>query len=155
MSKTEAAKKLKIFYSDAETVLGSSDLETLCKQLTRIEAYPYTEDQPRVLIGNTESLFNSELEDMEQYAEEGDILIKEPFSQSDTVKELLRAMLNDCKEGNMAQVWEYHKGDVYGTVNLAVYISKYQTEYRDITIYADCENTIECLRQLVKKPEYQ
>ncbi len=155
MSNTEAVKKLETFYSDAETVLGSSDLETLCKQFTRIEIYPYGEKQPRILIGNTEGVFNSELEEMERYAEEGDLVIKEPFSQSDSVKELLRAMLNDCQEGNMAQVWEYHSGEPYATVNLAIYISKYQTEYRDITIYKDCENTIECLRQLAMKPEYQ
>ncbi len=154
-SLSEAAKKLKTFYSAPETVLGSSDLDTLCGQLTRIEIYPYSESFPRILLGNTESLFNSEYEIIDDYAEKGDLVIKEPFSQSNTVKELLRAMLADCKAGNMAQSWEYHSGEPFGTINLSFFVSKYQTEYRDITIYRDCEDTIEFLRQLALQMQPQ
>ena len=152
---SDIAQRLRAFYSRPEAVLGDSDLGRLCEQFSRIEIYPYGENHPRIFMGNTESLFNSEVEEMAKYAEEEDLVIKEDFSNSDTVKGLMRAIIADCEAGNMAQAWNYHSGDPYGTINLVRYVSRYQTEYRDITIYDDCENTIEFLRQLVMKPEYQ
>ena len=152
---SDIAQRLRAFYSRPEAVLGDSDLARLCEQFNRIEIYPYGENYPRIFMGNTESLFNSEVEEMGKYADEEDLVIKEAFSKSETVQGLMRAILADCEAGSMAQAWNYHSGDPYGTINLARYVSKYQTQYRDITIYNDCENTIEFLRQLVMKPEYQ
>ena len=146
------AQQLKSFYSRPETVLGTRDPDTLRRTAERIEIYPqYADtDMTRIYIGNTGSHFPEEIEEMQKFAGENDIVIMEAFSESETVKGLLDAIVADCQAGNMAQVWDYHTGEAYCTINLCQYQSGYETRYWDIVVYADCENTIAFLKTLTQ-----
>lgn len=141
---------IKQFYSNPKTVLGTEDIDALRNDLVRIEIYPqYSQtNQRQIFISNTESRYASDDEVLEKYPEEENIIIKEAFSQSETVQGLLEAILADCKAGNMAQHREFHNSQHYCTINLCLFTSEYRYTYLDITVFSDCINTVSFLKSL-------
>lgn len=61
---------------------------------------------------------------------------------------LLEAVARDCEAGNMAP-WEFHPDvESEGHITICYEQDRYTNEYIDITVYADCENTIAYLKTL-------
>ena len=64
---------------------------------------------------------------------------------------LLEAMARDCETGNMAP-WEFHPNvESEGHITICYELDRYTNEYIDITVYADCENTIAYLKTLPRE----
>ena len=62
---------------------------------------------------------------------------------------LLEAMERDCQAGTMAQPWEFHSGlESEGYITICYELDRYTSEYIDITVFADCKNTIAYLKTL-------
>ncbi len=149
---SDQGEKLKQFYSRAQTVLGSDDIDALCRTMVRIEVYPYNEnDLPHMVISNTDRIAGLDQAYVDKYAEEENLIdIQEAFTESQKVRGLLNAMLTDCAQGKMAQDWCYHNKDGFCSITFTTVYNGQQFDYRDITVYTDAANTIAFLKTIAQ-----
>ena len=66
-------------------------------------------------------------------------------------RDLILAIQGDCASGAMAQQWEFHGGkEAEGILEIRYMYGTY-VEYLDLTVFDDCENTVNYLKTLVGK----
>lgn len=159
-SKGEIAQSLKTYFSAAECVFATDDIQALLENLQLVVFRSSQRGIPHMDIGT--SAYKTEADVWTRFGSvEGVIDHIEPDSQSvaevSLVKKLLQALLADCREGNMAQYAVLHQEqDYYGTVKL-MYTEpgkngnlQPEEKYLEIRIYEDCTNTVQCLENLPK-----
>lgn len=66
---------------------------------------------------------------------------------------LAQAIRADCEAGNMVQYWEFHEGKETGTTALNVDVVVGDRNF-DFTVYNDCVNTLQWLRDRDLLPDY-
>ena len=135
------AQTLKTFYTDFSYVTGAPDVEHILKNADFLEFYGDKSDLPNLVIGD------GELDSM--YGEEFIAIEVEDMKTSQVVRGLLEAVKADCNAGNMAQMWDFHRGESYAG-NLQIMSNNYWIlPSRSITIYESCVNTVEYLKNIV------
>ena len=66
--------------------------------------------QPQLIFGDLEVL--DQMEETE-YLNIYDVQVPEEYLDAENMAELRQAILQDCEEGHMAQVWELHHGEIF------------------------------------------
>ncbi len=145
---SEAGQTLKTYFSDFRYVTMFDTVDALMDKVAFMEFYTHTDK------------FSSMAIEMQQDSEAsgflegkyGDNENWRSFSGEEgknIARGLIEAIYWDCREGNMAQNWEFHQAEESeGSLTICYYVDRYVTEYVDITIYASCENTVNYLKSL-------
>lgn len=139
---TEYKNLLQGFYSRPESVLGTADVEELLGDLWVLECHTYEETTPYIYITNQQSPlpYIDDKFELEPVV----IQFEGSFADQSVARGLVEAIYADCLAGNMSQWW--NEAESVGYVGLQMTQSHYN--YRDITIYDSCENTINYLKSL-------
>jgi len=138
----EQGQILKAFYSRPECVLGMESVDRLLPQMTVLEFYPNFQEDPRIFMAVSADWLSAD-----KYGEENvlQMVCEGGFDENEIAKGLFAAILADCEAGNMSQIWEYHQNvERFGTVT-------FQTRagfYWDVSIFKDCTNTVNYIRNL-------
>jgi hypothetical protein len=137
-------QRLKTYLSRFEAVTGHQSIQALMDHIYSAEFYSHYTTLPHVDICPA-----SEWESMDsKYKYESNEWVKVDPTVTNAFKSLLSAIEADCQEGTMAQNWEFHPGQE-SVGNLTIrYITERHTEIIDITVFADCKNTIAYLKSL-------
>ena len=153
---SENGKLLKTYFSRFSCVTGYNTAEEMLKQITFMDFYSHTSELPSITMQPSLSAsviitdeYGNEIitKDMEKYEPEEDHL--DLGLDPAILKGLLEAIKKDCEEGNMAQNWEFHNGgESVGNLTFSFAVDRYIAEYTDITVYADCKNTVNFLKSL-------
>ena len=146
---SDAAQALRPYYSSPAYVLGTDNIPRLLENLNILEFYPSDSQYPYVAIGKPDWV---NPENKEKYGSDKEPVIyatEGSFNDNEVAAGLINALAQDCKEGNMAQNWDYHIGYGYiGNVTFQYQQSYYNTYYMDINIFEDCTHTVAYLRSL-------
>ena len=138
---------LKPYFSRFEFVTGFQSPEELINRIEHLEFYNHHEAYTSFWINyrDQEELF------LEKYGQrEGWPLFSGSIGKR-YAQGLIEAIYADCEAGNMAQLWDFHPyGESVGGLTIAYY-DGFNIEYMDITVYADCENTVKFLKSLPKE----
>lgn len=126
--KSDSAEVLRGYYSSAQYVLGTEDVQTLLENSFMLEFRSSQDNTPYICIAN---------ENMDQqiyvdkYEENAIFYSVKDLAEPDTTptglnvaltRGLMDAILADCKEGKMAPPWEFHEGeDAYGWITLQTF----------------------------------
>ncbi len=154
---SEIGKILKPYFSRFSCVTGYKTVEQMLQNISFLEFYSNDENvlpcismQPSL----SSSLVITDASGNEMFEE--DLIKFEP--QEDhlnlgldpvILKGLLEAIEADCKAGNMAQNWDFHPDtSSAGNMTIGFTSDRYITEYVDITVFSDCQNTIDYLTSL-------
>ena len=144
---SEAGETLKDFYSHPQVLFGTEDIKPLLKQADNI-VFDSHRDLPSIAITYPGAYVDLPYGSNDSYVE---ICAEGNFSADPRILGLFEAIEKDCLEGNMAQIWEYHKGYVeVGYLSVSADDTAYTTTYRDITIFEDCEHTVAYLKTLAE-----
>ena len=141
---TEAGKILKPYYSSPEYVLGTEDMDNFLSQVRYVEYYNQREPYFRVNFNP----FYGETGIIRE--EEGVVYNYEGSLAGQEIPEkLLDAILADCEEGNLTQLWDYHSsGEVIGVFSIEYTLPNKSTRYINITVYPDSVHTAEYMKLL-------
>ena len=143
-----AIPKLKQYFSDFRYITQAASVEKLLKRAETIEFHSYYEPIPGFSILAPQNDSEGDME--EKYGDSSWLYFPAETSldQDPTARGLLIAVSEDCEAGTMAQQWEYH-GDTEAVGSLSIrYTVGYDTRYLDITVFADCFNTNNYLRNI-------
>lgn len=150
-SNTSSAQVLKAYFSSPAYVLGTDDIGWLLDRLAILEFYSNYSDYPYVEMGSSEEWVDPEMT-TEKYggANAVSYVFDGSFADQPVAEGLLEAIKKDCLEGNMAQLWDYHRdAEQIGSISFQYRMyGNYYTEYRDITVYSDCVHTAAYLKSL-------
>ncbi len=137
-------QRFKTYLSRFEAVTGHQSVQALMDHIYSAEFYSHYTSLPNVDICPA-----SEWESMDnKYKYESREWVKVDPTVTKAFKSLLSAIEADCQAGTMAQNWEFHPGQEF-MGNLTIrYITDRNTEIIDITVFADCKNTIAYLKSL-------
>lgn len=135
---------LRGYYSHMDALFGGEDPRMV---LFNSEVIEFTsnrpEEIPSILFTDQHNYWGStDPKDIygENYLE---IFTNGSFADDVRIQGLLDAIEQDCLEGNMAQLWEYHKDD-----NPVGYLVFATHKSADIQIYGNCLNTVAYLKSL-------
>ena len=152
---SEAGKILKPYFSSAEYILGTENVADLLSRTMYMEYHPNQNDV--VVRFQPGSANNARIEDVSSTYDPPMVSyhVVGTLDNSPEAGALMNAILADCKEGTMAQLYDYH-GDVVGSLSIQYRdenkVNQYKgNQYMDITIYSDSANTVACLKQLAEK----
>ncbi len=137
-------QRLKTYLSSFEAVTGHQSVQALMDRIYSVEFYSYYFDLPSIDICPP-----SEQAEMDsKYKYESGQWVTIDSTDKTVFKGLLSAIEADCREGNMAQNWEFHPGqETMGGLDIRFITDRY-TEVIDLTVYSDCANTIAYLKSL-------
>ena len=152
---SEAGKILKPYFSSAEYILGTENVADLLSRTMYMEYHP---NQNNVVVRfQPGSANNARIEDTASAYDPPMVSyhVVGTLDNSPEAGALLNGILADCKEGTMAQLYDYH-GDVVGSLSIQYRDENKGNQYKgnqymDITIYSDSANTVACLKQLAEK----
>ena len=148
-SNSDAYQSLKPHYSSLEYVLGTDDISQLVRRLAYAEFYPASSKYPYVAIGGSEWVDPDVTEKYGSEKEPFKLVLNGSFEESEIAKGLIEAIVKDCEEGNIAQLWEYHDGyEHIGSISLQYAETSYSTRWLDISIFEDCVHTVAYLNTL-------
>lgn len=148
---SDVAKVLKEYYSSPECIFGTADLEYLLRACEEISFYPSTETYPHIRLTNGAIYFG---EDMEAKFDGKNYRSAEPFTTSREAKGLFDALMADCLAGNLTQHWRYSSSDyIIGNVSFSYRTGENTYRNKDISVYANCKNTVEFLKDLAANTE--
>ena len=142
-----AGKSANLLFSDFYFLTGMESVDELMEKLDVLEFSSHNNELANMGFGD-------EFADT-KYGNDRWITIdsQEDLQKSEIARGLLEALKKDCEEGHMNPSWAYHNcGDSVGTVILQRK-GNYMYDYRDITIFACCENTIAYLKTLTAQAE--
>lgn len=149
---------LRSYYSSPAAVFKTEDIDELLESAYLLEVFSYGGSIPNVAIAANDSVI-----DVDTYKERFDpeevcltYVLNESFQKPGLVTGLIAAMLADCWDGNMAQMWQFHgDDDSVGYVQIQCFVSRGEgknqhTEIKniDFAIYEDCVNTVRYLQLL-------
>lgn len=136
-----AGKAMQILTSRFYYVTGVKTLEELVENVDFVEYRSHTMDPGYYLTTG------QDVEDYKYYEEETVCFTGE--TGKGYIQGLLEAVEQDCKEGNMSQVWEFHPGaETQGYITVCYGVDRYREEYMDIAVFSDCKNTMAFLRNM-------
>lgn len=146
-----AGEMLKPYYSSPEYVLGTENVADFLSRVMYMEYMPNEKD-PTVIRFQPGKANNARIEDVGSNYEVPMVSyhVVGTLDNSPEAGALLNGILADCKEGTMAQLYDYH-GDVVGSLSIHYRDAANVNQYMDITIYSDSANTVACLKQLAEK----
>ena len=135
------AKMFKTFFTDFFYVTGAKTVEELINGLNNIEFVSHGQGVPNVSLGSA------------NYGEDWIALVVPDMRESEEVRGLIQALKADCDAGNMAQQWYFHRfEESVGTLNLEIRLQgDRRYDYKGITVFQSCHNTIEYLSELAEK----
>lgn len=145
-------EQLRPYYSSPEFVLGTTSTGEFLKNLCVLEVYPNLAECPMVSIGISENWIDPEA-NMKYYSSEFETvtytLDGRSFAADPLVMGLFEAIEKDCREGNMVQLWEYHRDSAnFGNISLTYQVGNRYTDSLGITVYDDCTHTVKYLKSL-------
>ena len=148
---SEAGKILKPYFSSAEYILGTENVADLLSRTMYMEYMPNEKD-PAVIRFQPGSANNARIEDVGSTYDSPMVSyhVVGTLDNSPEAGALLNALLADCKEGTMAQLFDYH-GDVAGSLAIQYRDENKVNQYMDITIYSDSANTVAQLNSLLNQ----
>ncbi len=146
-AKSDPGEVLKLYFSSAQYVLGTEKVEKLLPRIERVEFVAYNEPYCRVTI-NARQAATGKLDE-----QDGVIYnVTGGMENSEEAKGLFNAIVNDCEDGNLAQLWDYHDDNaVWGSISIEYRDDRNNYQYMDITVYGDSVNTTRCLQLLQLK----
>ena len=120
-----AGQLAKDFFTRAEFVLGTSDVDEFMKQLNRVYF-----DKNLVFTSDEMTMDSSN----EAYMDR---------TNAAFFRGLVEAIMADCAEGNMAQNHGYHADEEqYGWMDFTLLIDGNYYDYYNVMIYPCCRNTV-------------
>jgi len=148
-------KLLKGYYSHMESIFGTDDVQALLMDAEYVEFNSHVEELPSMVF--TDDIYSpyKGSDPKEVYGENYlEFFEERSLSQNAALAGLLDAMEKDCMAGDLAQLWEYHRDyEPLGYMAICVSQGRYTTTAVDVTVYADCENTVAYLKELAKKAQ--
>ena len=141
---TEAGQILKPYYSSPEYILGTDDLEGFLAQVRYIEYYSHTEPYFNVNMNPWYAATGVLRE------EQGVVYNYEGSLAGQAIPEgLIKAIIADCEESSLAQLWDYHsEGTALGAFSIEYTLPNKSTRYMNITVYSDSVHTVGYLKLL-------
>ena len=144
-----AGKTLKPYFSAASYVLDTDNVQDLLQRVEYLEYYGNKTNDICLLFKSGQAN-NARIED------EGDMyngktityLVAGDLSNSPEAVALFGAMVADCEEGTLAQLWDYHS-EVVGNISLQYRDDAGILQYMDITIYSDSAHSADLLKDLI------
>jgi len=149
---SENGQKLKEIYSREQVVLHGYDRQMILENAIRIEFSSYYGDMPYVGI-LPEGVEEGDLVLLDKYAsEEGKVFyVDGSFADSELVQGLMEAVAQDCREGNMAQQYQFHEGQKQiGWLYISCKHDRYSYVDINIDIYDDCYHTLNYLKSIAE-----
>lgn len=146
--KSEAGQILKGYYSSVYWIFGAEQVDPLLKKADHLEVYSYHEKIPQLLVSKT---YYGDDEFADKWGEDENrvsIQATTTFDQILVVQGLISAIVEDCKAGTMAQVWDYHSSNEASANVIIQFGGLSGNRALDFTIYSDCKNTIAYLEWL-------
>ena len=145
---SETGQILKTYLSDFRYVTMYETVDAFMQQAEFIEFYSDTEDHPSMVFDWQDDLSDTDTITDKYGDQEGWVYFSGEAGKT-YARGLMEAIYSDCQAGNMAQNWDFHYGDEsVGNLNICISVNRYMTQYQDITIYGDCENTVNYLKFL-------
>lgn len=145
---SDAAETLKPYYSSWEYVTGTENPQSFLAQLVYLELYPNLKECPAISVSTGDSWNDP------QYSEEFTSIVYTldgSFTGDPTMTGLVQAIEKDCQEGNMAQIWDYHRDSAnFGSISVMYLDENRETTYMGITVYDDCTHTVAYLKSLTE-----
>ena len=138
---------LKGYYSSVYRIFGTEDVNALLQDANLLDVYSHHEKLPQLTV--TRSVYSQE-EMAGKWDDENKISLytSDTFDTVPVVQGLISAIIEDCKAGNMAQVWAYH-GNNEASANVIIELGERSgNRTLDFTIFADCVNTVAYLQCL-------
>ena len=83
-----------------------------------------------------------------KYKYENEDWVKIVSTDKQVFNGLLSSIAADCRDGDMAQNWEFHPGQTVMGYMTIRYITDRHTQVVDITVFDNCNNTIAYLKSL-------
>ena len=141
---TEAGQILKPYYSSPEYILGTDDLEGFLSHVRYIEYYSHTEPYFNVNM-NPWYAATGVLREAQ-----GVVYNYEGSLAGQAIPEgLIKAIIADCEEGSLAQLWDYHsEGTALGAFSIEYTLPNKSTRYMNITVYSDSVHIVGYLKLL-------
>lgn len=147
---SEMGDTLSEYFSDFRYVTGFETVDAFMDRVEYIEFYPHKEDYPGFVFDWQDDLAHTGTME-EKFGDREGWFYHSGDVAKNYARALMEAIYQDCKDGNMAQNWEFHNGDSEGNLTICIYVDRYSTYYLDMTIYSDCENAVNFLRSLPKE----
>ena len=146
-AENENAKRLRIYFSDFRLVTQLENPEALMEKVYAVSFRSYTDNLPDMEICTPAE--KEEWGNKERF-ESGDCIYVNSLDTA-VFRDLVAAIQADCASGAMAQQWEFHGGkEAEGMLEIR-YMYGPHVEYLDITVFDDCENTVNYLKTLAGK----
>lgn len=149
---SENGQKLEEIYSREEVVLYGYDRQTVLENATRIEFSSYNGQLPYVGI-LTEGAEEIDLVLQDKYGNEESKIVYEEGSLADSelVQGLMEAVAADCREGNMAQLGQFHEDqEVIGWLYISCQHDRYSYVDINIEVYDNCYHTVKYLKSIAE-----
>ena len=148
---TEAGKTLKPYFSAVSYVLGTEDTYRLLQRVEHMEYYSH-DTKDRVVRFEAGMRNDARIEDTGSAYESSSVSyhVAGTMDNSPEAVMLFQAIVADCNEGTMAQLWDYH-GKTVGSLSVQYRDEKGVMQYLDITVYTDSENTVAQLNSLLNQ----
>lgn len=146
-SEDPVTSTLKPYFSRFAFVTGFKTPEELLNRIELLEFYNHHEAYSSFWINciDQEELFS------EKYGQREGWPLFSGTAGKNYARALIEAVYADCQAENMAQMWEFHPyGESVGNLTIA-YRDGFTVRYMDMTVYPDCENTINFLKSLPKE----
>ena len=148
---SQAGQTLKTYYSSMDLLFGGEDPAQVLARAKFVEFNSYNDLLPTITI----STDAKDLYPQEGYDKDTQVLVFEAegsLADDPRVKGLMEALEADCREGDMAPLWDYHKNaDTFGYLVIRYDQDRYSTKAREITVFSDCYNTVNYLLSLTKE----
>ena len=150
---SENTKIIAGYFSSVEAVFDGIAPEVILEKLRMLELYSYDLDMPLLAVAVDEDYLDLSFYE-EKYGDTGECLAYQTDTpaQDDILVGLFEAIKADCGRGTIAQSGRVYDQEIYAHINLQYYMGN-SSNYLDIEIFTDSENTIAYLKSLQPKKE--
>ena len=147
-AESEIGKTLEKYFSRFSYVTGGERVDALVEKAQFMEFYSHTTDLPNMLLEWNRDQVDGEII-REKYGDSEEWRSFSGQEGKEIARGLLEAIYLDCQAGTMAQQWDFHYGqEAVGNLTICFAQDRYTTEYMDVVVFADSENTINYLKSL-------
>ena len=145
---SQAGQVLKNYYSSVYWIFGTEQLDPLLKEATLLEVYSYYEKIPQLTVVKSVYAQEESTDKWDPDRPAINIQTTAGFDEILQVQGLISAIVEDCKAGTMAQVWDFHQTNEASANVIIQFGEKSGSRTLDFTIYADAKNTVAYLEWL-------